>query len=277
MFEYDELTIYRGEDIYITPKIKVSQPTLSQIQKFGEKKYFNYIHIFTSVGADLKWQLWDYNKIDYTQISDYDLFVKFISQLVGSKKRIYKELMENPKKYENDLKNISEEELEEMLVNPLELILNIDLADFIPMKVKYSDNNEQIVLYNSEEDITIDKAIYSQLVDVIRKIHGLKRNNQIPANEATKMDLIDDARDEAIASTNKPYKSVLRSLISTLSVYCCQCGDEKIWNMKINNFFEDVKRASKIEDAHTLMQGAYSGFADLKNVDKTRFDMFGDI
>lgn len=38
MYECDELSIYRGEDIFITPKIKVSQPTLTQIQKFGRKE-----------------------------------------------------------------------------------------------------------------------------------------------------------------------------------------------------------------------------------------------
>lgn len=277
MYECDELTIYKGEDIFITPKIKVSQPTLTQIQKFGEKKYFNYIHILTSVGADLKWQLWDYSKIDYTSIDDYELFIKFISQLVGSKKNIYKELTGNPEKYENEIKNTSKKELEDMLINPLQLILNIDFADFIPMKAKLSQDNEQIILYNPNEDITIDRLVYSQLVDVVRKIHGLKRNNEFPANEITKRDLIDDARDEAMAMSRKPYKSVLRSLISTLSVYCGQCGDERIWNMKINSFFENIKRISKIEDAHTLLQGSYSGFVDLKGVDKTRFDMFTDI
>lgn len=277
VFEYDELKIYRGKDIYITPKIVVSQPSLSDIEEFGEKRYFNSVHILTSVGADLKWQLWDYNQIDYTKIEDYDLFVQFISQLIGSKKKLYKELTENPEKYENELKNISEDDLEEMLINPLSLVLNIDLADFIPMKAKLGEDNEQVILYNKEEDITIDRFVYTRLIDVIRKIHGFKRNNQIPANEITKRDLIDDARDEAMASTNKPYKSVLRSLISTLSVYCGQCGDEKIWNMKINNFFEDIKRIGKIEDAHTLLQGAYSGFANLKGIDKSRFDVFADI
>ncbi|MBQ9657179.1 MAG: hypothetical protein IJV31_00865 [Clostridia bacterium] len=279
MFEYDELKIYRGKDIYITDKIVVSQPSLSQIEEFGEKNYFNSVHIFTSVGADLKWQLWDYNQIDYTQIDDYELFVKFISQLVGSKKKVYKELTENPEKYENELKNISKDELEDMLINPLHLVLNIDLADFMPMKVTSNKEkeDEQIILYNPESDITIDRLVYRRLVDVVRKIHGFKRNNQVPANEATKRDLIDDARDEAMAASHKPYKSVLRSLISTLAVYCGQCGDEKIWNMKINNFFEDIKRIGKIEDAHTLLQGAYSGFANLKGIDKTRFDMFADI
>ena len=84
MFEVDELDIYRGGDIEITPKIIVTQPTLGQIADFGEKRYFNAVYTLTAVGADLKWQLWDLEQIDYTKIEDYDLFIKFISRAVSS-------------------------------------------------------------------------------------------------------------------------------------------------------------------------------------------------
>lgn len=275
MVEFDELQIYRGKDIYITPKIIVTQPTLDQIERFGEKRYFNAVHTLTSVGADLKWQLWDFDKTDYTKIEDYDLFIKFIWQLVSSKKRLHNELVNNKEKYEKELSSLSEDDLKEMLINPLELVLkDIDLADFIPCKL---ERNDQIVLYNKEKDITIDRLVYAQLVDVVRKIHGFKRNNQIPANERTKMDLIDDARDEAMAAARKPYKSVLKPLISALACKCGMCGDDKIWNMNINMFFDNIKRISKIQDATLLLQGAYSGFASLKGVDKTRLDWTGDI
>ena len=80
MYEYDELSIYRGRDIQITNTIKITQPTLGQIEEFGEQKYFSAIHTLTSVGADLKWQLWDLS-IDYTKIEDFDLFIKLTSQL----------------------------------------------------------------------------------------------------------------------------------------------------------------------------------------------------
>lgn len=280
MFEIDELKIYRGKDIPINEKIIVAQPTLGQIEEFGERRYFSAVHNLTSVGADLKWQLWDM-KIDYTKIEDYDLFIKLIHQLVSSKKNMYKDLINNPEKYEKELEDISQEDLDEMLINPLSLTLkyadsneSIDLADF---KVCRNNENNQIVLYNFEKDITIGRLTYSQIVDVVRKIHGFKRNNQIPANERTKMDLIEDARDEALASLNKPYKSVLRSLVSALSVKCGQCGDENIWNMKINMFFDSIKRVNKIQDSQLLLQGAYSGFASLKGVDKTRLDWTGDI
>jgi hypothetical protein len=42
-------------------------------------------------------------------------------------------------------------------------------------------------------------------------------------------------------------------------------------------FFDSIKRIKKIQDAELLLQGAYSGFASLKGVDKTRLDWAGDI
>ena len=275
MFDIDELKIYRGNDIRITDKIVVVQPTIEQIMEFGEKRYFQSVYSLTGVGADFKWQLWDYFGIDYTQIEDYELFKKLIYPSLSSKKHIYKELIEHQDEYEEQLKNISEEELNDMLVNPLSLILkDIDLADFQEYE---SDKNHETILYDKEHDITIDRLIYAQIVEAVRKIHGLKRNNQIPANERTKMDLIDDARDDAMLAAQQPYKSVLKPLISALAVKTGQLGSDSIWNTKINMFFDAIKRINKIQDAELLLQGAYSGFASLKGVDKTRLEWAGEI
>lgn len=275
MFEFDELKIYRGSDIQITPKITVIQPTLGQIEKFGEKRYFGAIRTLTATGADLKWQLWDMAQIDYTEIEDYELFIKYIWMVVSSKKRIHAELTGNPEKYEKELSSLSQEDLDEMLVNPLQLVLkDIDLADFTICK---HEGTGEIILYNAESDITIDRVVYSQIVDIVRRIHGFKRNCEIPANEATKMILIEDARDAAMIASKQPYKSTLKPLISALTVKCGMCGDDNIWNMHINAFFDNIRRISKIQDAELLLQGAYSGFASLKGIDKTRLDWAGDL
>ena len=275
MFDIDELKIYRGSDIPITDKIVVIQPTLDQIIEFGEKRYFQTVHCLTGVGADFKWQLWDYFNIDYTTIDDFELFKKMIWRSLSSKKYIYKELTENREQYEEQLKNISEEELAEMLVNPLSLILkDIDLADFEEYE---SDKCPETILYDKEHDITIDRYVYTRIVDAVRKIHGFKRNNQMPANDITKMFLIDDAREEAMAAANKEYKSVLRPLISALVCKTGQLGNDSIWNTKIFMFFDAIKRINKIQDATLLLQGAYSGFASLKGIDKDRLDWTGEI
>jgi len=275
MFDVDDLKIYRGSDIRITDKIIVTQPTIDQVIEFGEKRYFQAVQCLTGVGADFKWQLWDYFNIDYTQIDDYELFKKMILRSLSSKKNIYKELKENPEKYEEQTKGMTEEDWDELLFNPISLVLkDIDFADFEEYK---SDKSPETILYDKEHDITIDRFVYARIVDAVRKIHGFKRNNEIPANEITKMDLIDDARDDAMMASQKPYKSVLRPLISALAVKTGQLGSDSIWNTKINMFFDAIKRINKIQDATLLLQGAYSGFASLKGVDKTRLDWAGDI
>lgn len=275
MFDIDELKIYRGSDMPITDKIVVIQPTLDQIIEFGEKKYFQTVHCLTGVGADFKWQLWDYFGIDYTTIDDFELFKKMIWRSLSSKKYIYKELTENREQYAEQLKTISEEELADMLVNPLSLILkDIDLADFEEYQ---SDKCPETILYDKEHDITIDRFVYTRIVDAVRKIHGFKRNNQMPANDITKMFLIDDAREEAMAAVNKEYKSVLQPLISALVCKTGQLGNDSIWNTKIFMFFDAIKRINKIQDATLLLQGAYSGFASLKGVNKDRLDWMGEI
>lgn len=274
-YELDELKIYRGADIQITPKITVTQPTIGQIADFGEKKYFSAVHTLCAVGADLKWQLNDYLGIDYTKIDDYDLFIKFTSQVVSSRKKIYKELKDNPEQYEEELKMISEDDLEDMLINPLELVLGgTDLADFTPCT---DTTNDQVILYDTEHDVTIDRVVYMRMVDAVRKIHGMKRNNEMPGNERTRLDLIEDARDEAMMAANKPYKSVLKPLVSALAVYCGMVGDDRIWNMPVNMFLDNIKRANKIQDSTLLLQGAYSGFASLKGVDRNRLDWTGEL
>lgn len=275
MFDIDELKIYRGSDIPITDKIIVTQPTIDQIIEFGEKRYFGAVHCLTGVGADFKWQLWDYYGTDYTTIDDFELFKKIIWQSLSSKKYLYKELTENREKYAEQLKNISEEDLEDMLINPLSLVLkDIDLADFEEYQ---SDKCPETILYDKEHDITIDRFVYTKIVDAVRQIHGFKRNNQLPANDITKMFLIDDARDEAMAAAQKPYKSVLKPLISALVAKTGQMGNDNIWNTKIYMFFDSIKRINRIQDATLLLQGAYSGFASLKGVDKARLDWAGEI
>jgi len=269
----DELMIYRGRDIPITSKIIVTQPELGQIEEFGEQKYFGSIYTLISVGADMKWQLNEIG-IDYTKISDYELFYKLIWHLVSSKKIQHEELMESNDAEE--LKKYSNEDLKDMLINPLELVLkDIDFADF---KLYKNNTTNEIVLYNEEKDITVDRSIYSRLVDTIRKMHGFKRNNEMPANEATRLILIEDAKQKYLMDLNKPYESVLKPLISALVNYNgFKYNHAEVWDLKINAFFDSLRRIPKIQDAQLLLQGVYSGFVNLEKIEKERLNWTGRI
>ena len=48
-------------------------------------------------------------------------------------------------------------------------------------------------------------------------------------------------------------------------------------HLKYSAFFDSIKRIDKIQNATLLLQGAYSGFASLKGIDKERLNWSGDL
>lgn len=247
--KYDELQVYSGKNYKINDNIFIKQPTLGEIRDYGEKKYFSMIATLCSVGADLKWQLNDYYDIDYTKISDYDLFCFVLA-------RRYKK-----------------EDTQ---------ILFGDVLDFSQMNIQYVDevdDNIMVQCIDSETHIVIDRFIYFSIVNILRKMHKFKRNDEVPGNEATRLVLIDDARDAYEQNEDKPPKSYLLPMISTMvNSEGFKRNDETVFNMRICPFMDSVARIGKIKNADLLLQSGYSGFGiDLKKIDKGTLNYMGEL
>ena len=101
----------------------------------------------------------------------------------------------------------------------------------------------------------------------------------MPANNSTKMVLIEDAKDELERNKNKKYTSQLKNLISAMiNSEGFKYNHAQVWDMKINAFMDSVKRISKIKDANLLLQSGYSGYGiNLKDVDKKQLDWLGEL
>jgi hypothetical protein len=130
-----------------------------------------------------------------------------------------------------------------------------------------------------QETIIIDRYTYQLITDFIRKMHGLKKNEQMPANESTKQILIDDAREEYELNKNKEQHSQLLNLISSM-INCegFKYNHDEVWSMKINAFMDSVRRISKIKNAELLLQSGYSGYGiNLKDIDKKQIDWLGEL
>ncbi len=244
----DDLKIYRGEDYHINKYITIRQPTLNEICDYGEIKYFNMVRSFCSVGADLKWQLDDIN-VDYTKITDFELFSYILS------------------------KNFKKDDTS---------ILFGDSIDFSQMEIKFNTQlkeNVLVALKDNSPYLQIDRYVYSSIVNVIRKIHKFKRNDELPGNESTRQVLIEDAREEYEENKDKPQKPFLLPLISTMVNSNGFKHDEvTVFNMKINAFMDSVARISKIKNADLLLSSGYSGFGiDLKKINNNELNYFGEL
>lgn len=221
---------------------------MSEICDYGESKYFNMVYTLCSVGADLKWQLNDIG-IDYTQISDFKLFYTIIA-----------------KKY-----------------NALDTTIFFgNVIDFSKMHVCYDKELKEPVLVQLLENnhiLKVDKFTYISIVNILRKMHKLKRNDELPGNESTRKILIEDARDEYLENKDKPYKSYLLPLISTMvNSEGFKRDDITVFDMKISAFMDSVSRVSKIKNAELLLQSGYSGFGiDLKKINKEDLNYIGEL
>lgn len=241
----DELKVYRGEDFVVSDGITIHQPKLGEICDYGEREYYSMIHQLTATPQSMKFQLWDMG-IDYTEISPFELFYSLIYKMYPKEKTSI-------------------------------IFGDLDLTNFKLMKKE--DNS--ILLYQNynNKDIIIDEFTYNLIADYLRQVHNIEKDEKIPANNTTKMILIEDARDEYKKNKNKEYHSQLKNLISSMiNSEGFKYNHSQVWDMKINAFMDSVKRISKIKNSQLILQSGYSGFGiDLKAVDEKKLDWLGEL
>lgn len=242
----DELKIYRGEDLVVSDHIVIHQPTLSEICDYGERNYYSMIYQLTSTPQSMKSQLWDIG-IDYTEITPYQLFYNFLYKIYPQEKTSI-------------------------------IFGNLDLTKFQVMQRK---DDESIVLcqYIDNDLVIIDEFTYNMIADYLRAVHNIEKDERMPANESTKMILIEDDRDAIEINKRKEYHSQLKNLISTM-INCegFKYNHTQVWDMKINAFMDSVKRICKIKNANLLLQSGYSGFGiNLKDIDKKQLNWLGEL
>lgn len=242
----DELKIYRGEDFVVSDHIVIHQPTLSEICDYGERNYYNMIYQLTSTPQSMKSQLWDIG-IDYTEITPYQLFYNFLYKI-----------------YPQEQTSI--------------IFGDLDLTNFQVMQRK-DDKSIALCQYIDNDLVIIDEFTYNMIVDYLRAVHNIEKDERMPANESTKMILIEDDRDAIEINQRKEYHSQLKNLISSM-INCegFKYNHSQVWDMKINAFMDSVKRITKIKNANLLLQSGYSGFGiSLKDVDKKQLNWLGEL
>lgn len=231
LFETDQLQLYFGDPYVINQHITIKQPTVGEIMKYGEKKYYSIVHTLAAIPSDLKSQLDDMG-IDYEQIEDFQLFQMLAPTLSQESTSI--------------------------------LFGDIDFSKLRPFR---NPQNDQVVLANRETGLVIDILIYERIVDYLRKVHGLKKKVEHAANKRTKMILIEEDRRNIELNKNKPYKSFLMPLVSAVKVRMGYTKDY-VRNMGIYELTDDIARLQLINNADALLKGMYSGMIDTKKINK---------
>ena len=237
LLDIDELQMYFGRPFHINDKITIYTPTLGEVIDFGERKYYGMIHTLTCIPSDMKSQLFDMG-IDYETLSDFELFAMLSRSLTPESTRL--------------------------------VLGELDLSKF---GLYTNSENDELVLYDKESDIVIDKLIYMKMVEYIRKVHNIKPKIEKASNKTTKKILIQLDRDRIQKSQKEPYKSQLKTLISAMMRYPgFKYKSDELQRCGLYEFMDTVQGSQIYVSSTSLLQGSYSGMIDTSKINKKEFN-----
>lgn len=239
--EIESLFLYFGDDYVINDQIKLKQPTIGQVVDYGEASYFSMIHTLTAIPSDVKSMLWDQMNLDWTEVQDFELFILFAQSLTPDKTGI--------------------------------IFGDLDFSKMRPFR---NNQNGEIVLADKESGIIVDKLIYMRMMSFLRKLHNITPKPEKAKGKRAKQAMIDEDRRNREFNKDKPFRSYLLPLISAIKVKQGYTKDY-VRNMGLFEFFDDVARIQVVDYADHLMQGSFSGMADLSKVPKDQFNWMREL
>lgn len=214
----------------INDSIRIIIPTVGEIVD-DEDAYYGLVSTLTSMPIDMLVQLDDVG-IDFTSINEYELFLLLFPAI---------------KSQDTSL-----------------IFGDLDLSKF---EVSINEQNGNIVLFDAENNITIDRLIHSQIAGVLRKIHHIEKNNRKPANEDAKKFMLERARAKLRRNKNRKQSSQLESLIvAMVNTEQYKYGFEGTRELSIYQFNESVRQIIKKVDYDNKMYGIYAGTVSAKDL-----------
>lgn len=210
----------------ILPNFSVRIPTVGEILE-NERAYYSIVSSLTASPFQYMVQLDDL-EIDYTDITDYELFKMLFLEYIKSDLTI--------------------------------LFGDIDMSDF-DIYVTKKDNKE--ILYSQRNNIVIDELVYNDLVDTIRKINLYEKIKSKPGNESARKYLLEKERRKQKRNAKKAYEPYLEKLVialvntSEFPYDYNSCMDLSIY--RFNQSFKQIQQ--KITFDNTMI-GVYAGTID---------------
>ena len=204
----------------LNSKITIRNPSLGEIEDYGEQRYFSLVKTVCATPADRKVDIWDSLHIYWDKMDEYKLFTVTFRTL-----------------QEQDMS-----------------ILFGDM-DFASFKTFVRPDMSDATIRNSD-GVVIDRAIHKLMTDYIRTIHRFHKNVDVGFDDRTKDIMIEDDRDEMALARVQPFRSILQPLISSLT----NCPEFKyrwdnVWDIPIGVFMDSVVRVQKHKSFDYVMHG----------------------
>lgn len=269
-------SLLKLSSIDIVPNLTLKIPTVGEILD-DEKTYYSITSSLTASPFQYMVQLDDMG-IDYTSIDEWELFrmlfLNYCNQELVYKMKI-KDLEVEMKKHlaTSDAYLQCKNQIEILNSQIRENGFNIIFKDFhltyeVDGKLigfneyQYNDSNE-IVLFNPATQVEINRLIYNDLTDVIRKINLFEKVKYKPGNESAKKYLLEKERKKQKRNAKKPYEPYLEKLVIALvNTEEFPYNYETCMDLSIYKFNQSFKQIQHKISFNNTMVGVYAGTVD---------------
>lgn len=247
-YHFDKLAMYFDKD-YFVKDICIKMPTIGDILKFGESRFYNTFSPFITNSTSIRVQLWDMEpRVDWTKVKDIQVFNMLHLNL-----------------------------LDEEVVHSV--FPDITFSDFQLMGLK--DDPEKLVLYSSSQQIILTEPEYMEIATYIRTVLNRFPKVEKAKGKTTKQWMIQEDRMKLLNSdkeNDEENSSYLLSLVSScLNHPGFKYKLEDLENMGLYRFMDSVKRIQKYEHSTAVLKGMYSGFVDGSKINPEQYNFMGDV
>lgn len=225
--------------------ITVYQPTIGDIVRMGERKFYSTLNIFISNTTAYRSILWDQG-IDWNEITDFELFIM-----------LYKGI---------------DEEVSKLLFGDL---------DWSKFEVYQEQKDEQIsmVLFDTENQVKINEEVYQHFHQFLQAVFNSYPEEELTEDKMLKKWWVDKDKRKAKRDASKDNDT--GSMQSIISACINHPGFKyKLAELKeigVCQFYDSVKRLQVYENSIACMRGMYSGFVDGSKIKPDNYNFMKDL
>ena len=218
--------LLNATSVEIVPNLFLRIPTVGEILE-DEDKYYGIVSSLTASPFQYMVQLDDMG-IDYTQITDYQLFMMLFPMYAQS---------------------------------DLSLIFgDLDTSDF---NVYINQDDDSQVIYSPSNNIIIDELVYNDLSDMMRKINLFEKVKSKPGNESARKYLLEKERKKQKRNAKKPrFPYLEKMVIALVNTSEFPYNYETCMDLSIYKFNQSLQQIQRKIAFDNTMVGVYAGTVD---------------
>lgn len=244
-YEFDLLSMYFREDYYVKG-IRIVQPTINDILKIGEQKFYSGISPFLSNSTSIRVMLWD-SGIDWCKTKDIEVF-NFLN-ILSKNQEAYKFMFPDYR------------------IENMQLVCKVN-----------SNKEKYLCLYDKKKDFLLEESDYNQIAEYIRTLFDIHPKIEKTKGKTTKQWMIDEDRMNIAQSIGRNNSSTLLPLVSAcINHPGFKYKTQELKDVGIYEFMDSVKRLQVYESTKALLLGSYIPFNDFSKISSEKYNFMREI